>query len=1137
MASAHFHDHSPKRGSEFEYIPSAQDLPDLIRNLRAQRVLIVGVGGAPILLGGDVRLARPPASVAANGIYVFRCDSRVDLMVCRGGAQPGSPCQGGQQDLPDDHPLLLARGWFEYLWDNATPVGPPAKFALGDYVTLAGSGEIARVERHLQSDGQNVYQVSINGLIQRVGEEGLAPHDVDPDDVRTWIRSKPATARELSVGLTLTKLTNPLTDTIYSYLSSKTVYRPYQFRPVLRLLASQHQRLLIADEVGLGKTIEAGLIWTELEARNDGMNRVLIVCPAMLIPKWRDEMQRRFDRALTELDKVGLEHLFSVLRAGDHDKPVFGIVSLQRLRNKKLLADLNDFQPTFDLIIVDEAHYLRNNWTQSYALGEVLSEWAETLLFLSATPLNLGNDDLFNLLNLLVQDEFGDRRVFPLQLEPNLHLNAVAGRLLAEASAPRSLLSTLEAVQACELGESVARRAEFKRLEALLDRSTPLDWRDIAEAKGLLSELNTLSSVLTRTRKVDVPNQKGVREPRQIDVEWTDIEHACYRSVHAWALRRAKLTGCPPGFATQMPLRQAASCLPAMRDRLVEEDPTLLLGDPALDDFDDLEELGDFDPWADDGGPTLSDSALDRPFAALGDTDTKFDRFVEHLDEARRIGSGQIMVFSFFRRTLAYLERRLRDLGWQVRSMHGGIPVPARQKLMDEFRARRFDIFLTSEVGSEGLDFEFCNVIVNYDMPWNPMKVEQRIGRLDRFGQENEKIFIFNFHVPGTIETDIFERLYSRIRVFHQSIGELEPILRDEFNDLARLVLNPHLNDSQRRRRLDELEVAAEARRTDLDEISEASSYLAGIDNLLIDGFEKDTRSRGRFVGHAELRTLLDEFFADGTRAKFVEDPRSGRTELVGDEVLAKRVSRLGRSATGSIHRIADLIPRLHDEDPIPVTFDNEDASRRSVDLISIRHPIVRAAVRHLGGVPRGLRRFGSVRVETMSGSLDRYLVVVYLARTTGLRPSLELWPMAVDLRTGEVNDDIGFDLLAAVANGTIRDGASVDTNSLLPFINIVDDHVLAVQLQTEMERRRTNEDLVARRIDTQVAIFQDRVRRAETTLGRVTEKRMDQNLQRLHKGRINNLNQKRVEIVAKLEHGRALALTVAPVAVAVMSG
>ena len=112
--------------------------------------------------------------------------------------------------------------------------------------------------------------------------------------------------RELAATLTYTKLVNPLTDTIYSYLSSKTVFRAYQFRPVLRLMNSPHQRLLIADEVGLGKTIEAGLIWIELEQRAR-LRRVLVVCPASLVEKWKAEMRRRFgtSRALRGGDPQG----------------------------------------------------------------------------------------------------------------------------------------------------------------------------------------------------------------------------------------------------------------------------------------------------------------------------------------------------------------------------------------------------------------------------------------------------------------------------------------------------------------------------------------------------------------------------------------------------------------------------------------------------------------------------------------------------------------------------------------------------------------------------------------------------------------------------------------------------------------
>jgi superfamily II DNA or RNA helicase len=1134
MAVTQFGDLGAEREPQLEYLPSTTELCRRVQSMRAQRVLLVGCADITDVAADEVRVARPPGPIAANGLYVFRTGSRPDIMVCRGGSQPGLPVAGSQSGLPDEHPLIKARAWFDYLWDQGTPVGGAPRFAVGDYVKLGGSNQIGRVEGHVRSDGQNVYKVSIDGQILRVGEAGLTAHQIDPDDVRTWLEAKPATARDLSVGLTLTKLTNPLTDTIYSYLSSKTVYRPYQFRPVLRLLQSQHQRLLIADEVGLGKTIEAGLIWTELEARNDGMNRVLIVCPAMLVPKWRDEMRRRFDREVTELDKIGMSNLMALLQAGDDDKRMFGAVSLERLRNKKLVTDLNDLQPRFDLVIVDEAHYLRNTATRSYALGEILSEWAETLLFLSATPLNLGSDDLYNLLHLLVQEEFADKRVFPLQIEPNRYLNALAGRLLDHADNPRSLLPMLRAVRSCELGEGVARRLEYQRLEKLLDQASPLTWRDVAEAKDLLSELNTLSSVLTRTRKVDVPNPKAVREPHQIDVLWTDAEIKAYAAVHVWALRRAAETGCPPGFATQMPLRQAASCLPAMRDRVLAGDPWLLAGDPTTDDFDDFDDL---DVWSDDDEAFLPTGDMTPIFEALGATDTKFERFAERLVEAQRIGTGQVLVFSFFRRTIAYLETRLRDLGYGTRSMHGGIPVPERQRIMDDFRARKFDILLTSEVGSEGLDFEFCNVIVNYDLPWNPMKVEQRIGRVDRFGQEHDKIFIFNFHVPGTIETDIFERLYQRIRVFHESIGELEPILRDEVNQLARIVLDPSLTEAQRLKKAQQIAVAMEARRKDLDDISEASNYLTGIDSLLIDGFEQDVRSRGRFVGREELRTLLVEFFADGSGAKFVEDPSTGTLTLVGDAVLAHRVSKLGRSVAGGTRRVADLVPRLQDEEPISVTFDNEEASRRSVDLISLGHPVVRAAVKHLDKVPRGLRRFGSVRVPELSGSPDRYLVVVYLARTTGLRPSLELWPMSVNIDTGEVDDDIGFHLLAAVANGSVTDGPPVRPDELLPYLGIVDDHVVDVQLQSERERRRANADLVERRIDTQVAIYDDRVSRTEETLAKVIRERRDVTLQRLHRGRINNLRQKQMDVVAKLEEGRELALTLQPVAVAVMCG
>ena len=138
---------------------------------------------------------------------------------------------------------------------------------------------------------------------------------------------------------------------------------------------------------------------------------------------------------------------------------------------------------------------------------------------------------------------------------------------------------------------------------------------------------------------------------------------------------------------------------------------------------------------------------------------------------------------------------------------------------MQDFRSGDFDVLLLSQVGAEGLDFEFCNVLVNYDLPWNPMQVEQRIGRLDRFGQTSEKIFILNMHVPGTIESDIFERLYTRIGVFEQSIGELEPILRDELRSVTKALLDPQLTDAERQDEADRIGVALAERAEQLKEL------------------------------------------------------------------------------------------------------------------------------------------------------------------------------------------------------------------------------------------------------------------------------------------------------------------------------
>ena len=144
--------------------------------------------------------------------------------------------------------------------------------------------------------------------------------------------------------------------------------------------------------------------------------------------------------------------------------------------------------------------------------------------------------------------------------------------------------------------------------------------------------------------------------------------------------------------------------------------------------------------------------------------------------------NNKALVFSTFRHTLAYIEKHVADAGLRYGLVHGGVSDDQRTELRRRFALTKdapeaLDILLSSEVGGEGLDFQFCDLLINYDLPWNPMRIEQRIGRIDRYGQQSESVAIVNLVTPGTVDADIYERCLMRIGVFHHAVGGNEEIL------------------------------------------------------------------------------------------------------------------------------------------------------------------------------------------------------------------------------------------------------------------------------------------------------------------------------------------------------------------------
>jgi superfamily II DNA or RNA helicase len=1071
-------------------------------------------------ISNDVRevLASPLSQLLHRGGYVFRRRESWHALIVIVGREPCGSETGRWRAVEDSH-LTHADIVHQAAWQNAAPFAGNSRFAVGDAVRVQDSGLIGKVNGVSLVFDDYQYDVEIHGVIKQVSEQLLTRVDGNPGDPAFWLSQPPADAAGTALTLTWTKLRHPLTDTLYSFASSKTIFRAYQFKPVLKLLNGSSGRLLIADEVGLGKTIEAGLIWSELEQRLR-LERVLVVAPASLTLKWQAEMTRRFDREVNILRPVDLDQLAERLEGGD-EPPLKGVISLESLRTAdRVLERLAGVHPRFDLVIVDEAHSMRNRESKSHAVGRLLADSADYLLLLSATPLNLGNDDLFNLMSLLDEENFGDRAVFEQQLAPNRILNDVARSLMdAGRHEPRTLLAKLDDLADTQFGSTVTGRADYGLLRELLGVDRPLHHAEVARARRLLTDLNALSGVLTRTRKAEAPDNKAVRQSRAIEVDWTREERAYYDGLYSWYMRRAWEMGTPPGFAMQMPLRLAASCIPASQEALRRKEPALFR--EKVDDFDDAgdEVLG--------GMQELQ--ALIQPVTV----DTKYDRLLAELGHVRNAGLRQVMIFSFFRGTLAYLADRLSE-HFTLRVMDGSVPQPDREEIMNDFRAGRFELLLLSEVGSEGLDFEFCNVLVNYDLPWNPMRVEQRIGRVDRFGQQHEKIFIYNMQVPGTIETDIFQRLYDRIGVFQGSVGELEPILRSELEDIHKKVLDPQLDAAGRNREVERIAVALEQRAHDTDELRNSQAYLSGIDSLLIEGLSEHGPTNGRFIGQAEIRRMLDELFRRlGGRLR--GPSRAGTFELIGSKDLAVRLRRSQVGGDGSRYTLSKLVRLLHDRTPIPCTFQPEEASREPIELLSARHPLVKLALEVLAEEDLALPRFGTV---TIPGVPDgrRYLVAIDLAETSGLRPLAELWATAIDLDTQEEHGEAGDLLLTALAEGTLGNGPSEPPAVVRQIWQRAREQVAARRMLTERTRARENTALVEGRIRARESSLDIQIRKTEELIERLGADGQNQSIIRLHQGRIRNLREHRLQIRDEMARHLRFGITLTPVAAVLIS-
>lgn len=950
------------------------------------------------------------------------------------------------------------------------------------------------------------------------------------------MEQKWVSVEEFRARLTAQQIAHPLSTSLYALHAARISYIPFQFKPLLRFLQSDRPRLLIADEVGVGKTIEAGLILKELQSRQRA-ERILIVCPKALVGKWRAEM-RRFDEEFQILTPDLLEYCISETDL-DGEWPAQynrAIVNLEALRmdiylqgraNRRGLLNL-DAPPQFDLLILDEAHHVRNSETSSHTAIRFLCDVSEAVVFLSATPIQTSSQNLYALLNLLRDDLFQDYGLFELMAEPNEALNRAARFIRGYQSVP----SWQDEVQQCLIAaSSTAWGRNALRADAnfafWLDRLASNELLSDAERIRCLRDLEEVHAfvrVVSRTRRRDI-GRFTVREPHTLAVPFTPQQRMFYEQLIDF--RRRVLTELYGSATARLIIdtleRQATSCLPMIAQALAN-----LAADGHLNLFN----LTDVDD--EDGNLELQEelrddlSVLQRLAAALPPDDPKFDQLEQVIQSIQEgLGSKKLLVFSFFLKTLNYLYERLSENGYRVGLITGRTLDADREALRLRFSlpstdARAFDILLSSEVGCEGLDYQFCDRLVNYDIPWNPMRVEQRIGRIDRYGQGSDKVLIYNFVTPGTVEERIYFRCFDRLGIFSDTLGDLEEVLGDVMNTLDHASLDIRLSREQSE--IVATQTADNAlRRVEEQRRLEDEALLAS-DLVPQEGDVEQLRREGRYIAPEDLFELLSLFLqhdrVNGRLAQDAQSPSIYRLRIPKDGRgnVINRLNNLGLRdrQTKSLRQWLDR----EGSETLLLTFDQATAvDQRQIEFITPVHPLIRLAVSELQDTNVPLTTSLTLKGDH-SGD---YLGILELWESIAVRPEVRIAYFAWDLDNLE---PAPLSIIEAMPN-LLRAGksyprtipASIPLQQVIDIANaaIIQEHTNAVS-----SLRERNAILIDRRMASLRAYYSRRLERVESDIANVTDER----IQRMRRSERDRVLQERDRRINELEHRREADIT-----------
>lgn len=447
---------------------------------------------------------------------------------------------------------------------------------------------------------------------------------------------------------------------------------PHQLETAKQVIENMNGKAILADEVGLGKTIEAGLILKEYMIRGL-VKKVLILVPASLVTQWAIELNSKFYiPAITQRKSYVWDQC---------DVVVSSIDTAKRNPHRDII-----YQQDYDLIIIDEAHKLKNNKTKNYEFVQNLKK--KFCLLLTATPIQNRIEEIFNLVSLLKPGHLGSETAF---------------------------------------------YEKYKR-----------DARSLNDDQHLKELVN---KVMIRNRRADTGIEWTKRHVETIPIEVTQQEKELYDAITVlknegdWLQKSA--------FSVMTLQREACSSRESvfytLKNMLQKQE-----------------------------NPSQAYQEQIQYLISKVEAVQKNSKAEKALELIQKI-NDKVIIFTEYRATQMYLQWFLKQNGISSVPFRGGFK-RGKKDWMRELFQKNAQVLIATEAGGEGINLQFCNHIINFDLPWNPMRLEQRIGRIHRLGQEKD-VMIYNFAIKGTVEEHILKLLYEKIDLFEKVIGELDDIL------------------------------------------------------------------------------------------------------------------------------------------------------------------------------------------------------------------------------------------------------------------------------------------------------------------------------------------------------------------------